>query len=158
LLHGIVLRAKPRPVGFNSAVQRSPSTLDMTKAPLCPSATTWSPCFGMRFLRLAMPTVSHGLGPITTPWISNFTAANSDGFDNVFGRAPLQYQRPLRLVVISVATVSSIALFGNPLGYLLVKKKLFFDPERSGLIRKGFEMIASGSTQPRTRFCVSSTL
>jgi hypothetical protein len=45
-----------------------------------------------------------------------------NGFDSVFGRAHLQYQCPRRLVVISVATVSSIALFGNPLGYLLVKK------------------------------------
>jgi len=67
VLRGMVLRARPRPVGVNSAVQGSPSTLDITKARLCPSATTWSPCFGMRFFRLAMSTFSHGPDPMTTP-------------------------------------------------------------------------------------------
>jgi hypothetical protein len=74
VLHGMVLRAKPRPFGFNSAVQRSPSTLDMTKAPLCPSATTWSPRFD------ALLSIGHAhrfprFGPDYYPSGSNFTAA-----------------------------------------------------------------------------------
>src|SRR5579864_311656 len=80
LLHGMVLRAKPRPVGFNSAVQRSLSTLDITKSPLCPSATTRSPSLGMRFFRLAMPHIFPRPRPDDHPlWISVFTAARKFG-------------------------------------------------------------------------------
>ena len=35
-------------------------------------------------------------------------------------------------------------MWKNPLGYLLVNKQLVLDPDRSSLIRKGFEMVASG--------------
>ena len=87
MLHGMVLRPKPRPVGFNSAVQRSRSTLDITKAPLCPSATTRSPCFGMRFFRLAMPQFPTAQTRLLPRWISNFTGPRIlNGFASVFGR------------------------------------------------------------------------
>jgi DNA invertase Pin-like site-specific DNA recombinase len=35
-------------------------------------------------------------------------------------------------------------MWKNPRGYLLLNKHLVLDPERSSLIRKGFEMVASG--------------
>lgn len=96
MLHGMVLRAKPGPVGFNSAVQRLPSTLDITKAPLCPSATTWSPCFGMRFFRLAMPQFPRAQARLLPLWTSNFaTSRILNGFDRVFSRESSHHQCPL---------------------------------------------------------------
>jgi hypothetical protein len=61
------------------------------------------------------------LGPDYYPCGFQISPRILNGFDSVFGRAPPNISGPLRLVVISVATVSSIALFGNPLGYLLMK-------------------------------------
>lgn len=114
VLHGIVLRAKPRPVGFNSAVRRSLSTLDITKSPLCPSATTRSPCLGMRFFRLAMPTFSHGPDPIYYPlWISDFTAVEVWDLTASSALNLPTISARLRLVINYVAGVSSLALAGK---------------------------------------------
>ena len=65
--HRIVLSAKSFPIIFSSTVWRLLSTPDTTKVPSCPRAVTRSPILGIRFLRLAMPTVSHTVGQLGYP-------------------------------------------------------------------------------------------